>query len=137
MTLRSARRASNAEPLPVASNDAPLPFDASPGDDIPPHVWALLQEAGAKAAERLRDILGSQAFNSYAPTAKARLIELAMTRAYGLPVKRSVNLSLSSDDADAVASSLAGLTDALPERAPQGRMRDVTPSEMSGDSQDV
>lgn len=91
--------------------------------DIPPHVWAMLQEAGEVAASRLVAILKSQAFMTYAPTAQKALIELALTRAYGLPVRKALNVNLSTSDADAVAASLADLAQALPEHA-AGRVRD-------------
>ena len=84
--------------------------------DIPPHVWALLQEAGEEAARRLFEILRSSAFTRYPASAQKALIELALTRAYGLPVKRSLSVNLESSDADAIAQSLMGLQDALPER---------------------
>lgn len=85
--------------------------------DIPPHVWSLLQEAGEAAAQRLVELLTSPAFKSYSPQAQRGLIELALTRAYGLPVKRALNLNLSTSDADAVAMSLADLAANLPETA--------------------
>ena len=77
--------------------------------DIPDDVWALLQDSGKRAAERLYQMLDGAAFTSYSPTARARLIELALVRAYGLPVKRSIDVSISTDDADAVAASLQAL----------------------------
>jgi hypothetical protein len=100
--------------------------------DIPPHVWDMLQEAGEEAARLLRDILAGPAFRAYKPSDQRSLIELALTRAYGLPVRRSLAVNLNTDDADAIAASLMGLHDALPERAvrfargPQ-EARDVTP----------
>jgi hypothetical protein len=94
---------------------------ATEGGDIPAHVWEALQQAGELAAGRLREILASPKFSQFAPTAQARLIELALTRAYGLPIKRSLSVNLSSGDTDAIAASLLGLGDALPERAENGR----------------
>ena len=89
---------------------------AQQSPDIPPHVWALLQEAGLAAAEALLDLIQSPRFRTYRPAEQRGLIELALTRAYGLPVRRSISVELSSTDADAVAASLMGLHDALPER---------------------
>lgn len=86
-------------------------------EDIPPHVWAMLQEAGELAAQRLVEILASPMFRTIAPSAQRGLIELALTRAYGLPVRKALSVSLTSTDADAVAASLADLTGALPETA--------------------
>jgi len=103
---------------------APLSAHAA---DIPEHVWIMLQQAGEKAAERLLDILRAPSFPKLAPSSQARLIELAFVRAYGLPVRRSVEINLSTSDADAVAASLAALADSLPERAAAARARDVTP----------
>ena len=100
--------------------------------DIPPHVWAMLQEAGEVAAHRLVQLLRSKAFLSYAPTAQKALIELALTRAYGLPVRKALNVNLSTSDADAVAASLADLAQALPEHA-AGRVRDGLAG-LSGDT---
>ena len=104
--------ASNVTVLPAASPLATRP------DTIPPHVWELLQEAGEEAASRLVSLLKSPRFASYKPSEQRSLIDLALTRAYGLPVRREVSLNLSSSDTDAVAASIAALGDALtlPER---------------------
>jgi len=102
--------------------------------EIPPHVWALLQESGERAAMRLLEMLSADRFQSYSAAVRARLIDLALTRAYGLPVRRSVSVDLTSNDADAVAAALNDLTSKLPERAAQGRAQgsdgqviDITP----------
>lgn len=117
------------EPSPDGLDGQVLPPHAT---DIPPHVWAMLQEAGEVAASRLVTILKSQAFMTYAPTAQKALIELALTRAYGLPVRKALNVNLSTSDADAVAASLADLAQALPEHA-AGRVRDSL-NGVSGDT---
>lgn len=92
--------------------------DASPlGADIPPHVWQMLQQAGELAAARLVQIIQSPRFTSYAPSAQRGLIELALTRAYGLPIRKALNVNLSTSDSDAVAASLADLAANLPENA--------------------
>lgn len=110
----------NAAPSPVLSGDVlPMPADS----DIPPHVWHLLQQAGELAATRLVGLLQSPRFASYAPTAQKALIELALTRAYGLPIRRALNVNLSSTDADAVAASLNDLASALPEHARSAAQR--------------
>jgi hypothetical protein len=85
------------------------------GQDIPPHVWNLLQTAGELGAARLVQILQSPAFPSMAPSAQRGLIELALTRAYGLPIRKALNVNLTTGDADAVAASLADLASNLPE----------------------
>jgi len=97
-------------PPPAAAETLPKPAA------IPPRTWQVLQEAGEKAAERLRDLLASQAFAKMKPTDQARLIELALTRAYGAPVSRSIAVTATSDSADAVAAVLARMASApLPE----------------------
>lgn len=109
-------------PAPDA-NGAPEPSSGET-EGIPPHVWDMLQQAGEEAARRLLDLIRSPRFSGFKPSEQRSLIELAMTRAYGLPVRRSVNVSLSSDDADAVAASLLDMREHLPERR---GMVDVTP----------
>ena len=113
-------------PAPPATPDSAAPASyAPPGEGIPPHVWATLQEAGEEAAQRLLELLAPARFNGLPGSVQRALLDLALTRAYGLPVRRSVSVTLSSDDADAVATSLAALRDSLPERGAQAR--DVTP----------
>jgi len=139
---RTARRPSRPA-RPDASSDAPqgpqnpvtLSDDAAP-PDVPAHVWRTLQAAGEEAAQRLLSILRSPQFASYAPTAQKALIELALTRAYGLPVRRSIEVNLSTDDADAVAASLASLRDALPERQ-SGRTRPLKVVSGHDDAEDA
>ena len=122
MSVLKGRRSQALQAPSEKPQDAPsAPVDPVQGGDIPDHVWALLQASGEQAAQRLLDILQSPRFPSMAPSAQARLIELAMVRAYGLPVRRSVDVQLTSSDADAVAASLQALQDHLPER--QGRPR--------------
>ena len=89
---------------------------AQQAPDIPPHVWQMLQTAGEEAAAQLLELLRSPKFKTFRPSEQRSLIDLALTRAYGLPVKRSINVDLTSTDADAVAASLLGLHDQLPER---------------------
>lgn len=107
--------ANNSEPSDVANNSG-----------IPSHVWSLLQEAGEVAAERLLTLLSGKKFDSYKPADQRALIDLALTRAYGLPVRRAVQLNLNTDDQDAVAASLNMLSRkiTLPER--RGPMKDVS-----------
>jgi hypothetical protein len=96
--------------------DAPAAASDGRPTTIPPDVWTQLQAAGATAAERLADLLASKAFERLKPPDQARLIELALNRAYGPPIKREMTLSLSGNVSDAVAASLARLSSAdLPE----------------------
>lgn len=113
----------HALPAPPQDSEAlsgdVLPDATSLNADIPPHVWQMLQQAGETAAARLVQILQSPRFASYAPSAQRGLIELALTRAYGLPIRKALNVNLSSSDADAVAASLSDLAGSLPETARQ------------------
>ena len=111
-----------AEAQPDDASDVP----AAPQEGIPAHVWQTLQEAGEEAAQRLLELLQPPRFNKLAGSVQRALLDLALTRAYGLPIRRAVSVNLTSDDADAVAASLASLADSLPERRPQPR--DVTPA---------
>lgn len=101
---------------PDAGNVSEMPASQL-GADIPPHVWQMLQQAGELAAGRLVQIIQSPKFEHYAPSAQRGLIELALTRAYGLPIRKALNVNLSSSDADAVAASLSDLASNLPETA--------------------
>tara|TARA_R110002167_G_scaffold74809_6_gene209113 strand:- start:1162 stop:1569 length:408 start_codon:yes stop_codon:yes gene_type:complete len=77
---------------------------------IPPNVWVLLQSAGERAAGKLNDMLSSIKFDRLKPTEQARLVELALNRAYGPPIKREMSLQLTGNVSDAVAASLASLS---------------------------
>jgi len=91
------------------------PMEARRGD-IPPETWALIQQAGHKAAERLLDLIEKPAFSRMKVTDQARLIELALNRAYGPPIQKSATLALSGKISDAVADELARLSEQdLPE----------------------
>ena len=123
-------------PTVVSDNSqeqAPPGGERLPGkpENIPAHVWALLQEAGEIAAQRLLEELQSAAFSRLKPGDKARLIELALTRSYGPPIKREMTLSLSGTVSDAVAESLGRLASSdIPEMRRQGgQERRKTPSE--------
>lgn len=101
---------------------------------IPSHVWQLLQQAGEEAAQRLNELLSSPSFHKQKTSDQVRLIELALVRAYGLPVRRQISVELSSKDGDAIAASLSSLADRLPERNAarerrQGRRRRSSPPE--------
>lgn len=95
--------------------------------DIPPHVWSLLQQAGETAAARLVAILQSPRFPALPASSQKGLIELALTRAYGLPIRKALNVNLSSTDADAVAASLSDLSQSLPENM-RHQLRDSFPA---------
>jgi len=99
----------------VETESAETPDNARP-TSIPAEAWEALQEAGHAAAERLRELITARSFERLRPAEQARLIALALDRAYGPPVKREMTLSLSGDVTDAVADSLARLSGAdLPE----------------------
>jgi hypothetical protein len=106
------------------ASDSPQEAAGSRPPDIPPETWQALQDAGHSAAERLRDLLQAKAFERLKPSDQARLIELALNRAYGPPIKREMSLTLSGNVSDAVAASLARLSAVdLPEFATDGRER--------------
>lgn len=113
---RARQQAAQEAPEPTASGEV-MPLDPTGVSGPPERVWTMLQEAGEEAARLLLAELQSPAFKSYSGAVKRALIDLALTRAYGLPVRRSIDVNLTSNDADAVAASLIALTDALPERA--------------------
>lgn len=124
MAFKSRRPPPSPAPSAAPSGSPPPAVDGElvgpvtpAAQDIPPHVWRLLQDAGEVAAQRLVQILRSPAFATYAPSAQRGLIELALTRAYGLPVRKALNVNLTTSDADAVAASLADLAQNLPEHA--------------------
>ena len=100
---------------------AETPADGRP-DAVPPATWEALQEAGHRAAERLRDMIEAKSFERLKPSDQARLIQLALDRAYGPPVKREMSLTLTGNVSDAVAESLGRLASAeLPEFAQNRR----------------
>lgn len=87
--------------------------------DVPPETWAALSKAGHSAAQRLLELIEGRGWSSLKPGDKARLIELALTRAYGPPVQRTASLELRGTVSDAVADSLAKLSAIdLPEGQP-------------------
>lgn len=83
--------------------------DARRGD-VPPETWAALSRAGHSAAQRLLELIEGRGWSALKPGDKARLIELALTRAYGPPVQRTASLELRGTVSDAVADSLARLS---------------------------
>lgn len=54
-------------------------------DNVPADVWALVQDNGRLATERLNEILGSPRFHRMKASDQARFIKLAQDRAYGQP----------------------------------------------------
>jgi len=101
----------------VSPKITPLPSE-SPNEKIPAHVWRKLSDCGEKAAERLCEMLSDEKFHKLRGSDKTNLIRMAFEYAYGkpdAPLKRSVNLNLSSDNSDAVQSAMAKLAAAVPE----------------------
>lgn len=123
-------RRSRHDPIPSDQLPAVIPSttsdkgsDVAPKpDSVPAHVWTTLQAAGERAADKLLDMLSSKKFDRLRPSEQARLVELALNRAYGPPIKREMSLTLTGNVSDAVAASLATLsaTD-LPEMAGRSR----------------
>ena len=69
-------------------------------------------------------MIAAKSFERLKPADQARLIEMALNRAYGPPVKREMTLSLSGTVSDAVAESLGRLAAAdLPELRQDRRKR--------------
>lgn len=107
-------------------------------DNIPSDVWALIQENGRLATERLNELLNSTRFHRLKASDQAKLIQLAQDRAYGRPdpgVKRTIK-TVSHEIHDATAYSLRDLQSrlALPEysrAAPSGVAPD-RPLSLSG-----
>jgi len=54
-------------------------------DNVPADVWALVQDNGRLATERLNEILSSTRFHRMKASDQARFIKLAQDRAYGQP----------------------------------------------------
>lgn len=110
-----------------------------PGD-IPAATWAMIQQAGHKAAGRLLELLDGREWSKLKAGDKLRLVELAMNRAYGPPIKREQRLELRGDVSDAVAASLAKLSSFdLPElraRATQRAAESDLDAEIVSDSQE-
>ena len=120
--------------LQPTSTDSEQDAPAKRPDNIPPATWQALSEAGHQAAERLLDLIKAKSFERLKPTDQARLIELALNRAYGPPIKREMSLTLSGNVSDAVAESLGALAGtSLPEFSRDSRKA----GKMDGDSQDT
>ena len=139
MTRRNNRRkpAFNARTQPQAPNDgehiandpnAALQAENDLLADIPKEVAELIEKAGLLASAHMVTLLSDTEKLKGQPLAAQRaLVDLALTRAYGLPVRRSLNLNLHGDAADAVQASLNELTNELPERK-RPTIKDITPS---------
>jgi len=108
------------------TKQAPESVDQGKPDAIPDHVWQTLQDAGSAASERLLALLTGKSFERLKAGDQARLIQLALDRAYGPPVKASMSLQLSGSVSDAVAESLGRLASHdLPEMRRKAPSRDV------------
>lgn len=93
---------------PQDSVDAPPPADMP--EHVPAHVWHLLQRSGEKAAEKLLDILTSASWAKLPTATQLRVIDLALTRAYGPPIKREVSVALTGKVSDATSDALAAMS---------------------------
>lgn len=90
----------------------------SPNEKIPDKVWKILSGCGEKAADRLQEMLASEHFHNLRGSDKTNLIRMAFEYAYGkpdAPLKRSVNLNLSSSNTDAIQSAMLKLANAVPD----------------------
>lgn len=115
-----------SDPRNQPSDDTPSEVTVMPSDDIPLHVQQMLSEAGEMAADRLLEMLSPVRFRKLTGSVQRAILDLAFTRAYGLPVRRSVALNVDSSKLDAVAASLASLSASLPERQ-SGTVIDAEP----------
>lgn len=87
-------------------------------DNIDADTWALIQEGGRLATERLVEILSSPKFMRLRAGDQAKLIALAQNRAYGLPqTNRFDSGKRKGQSTDVVAAELRALVDrtTLPE----------------------
>lgn len=83
-------------------------MNAAP-DDVPADVWALIQENGRVATERLNELLTSPKFTRLRATDQARLIALAQNRAYGTPKANKAADNRVTRGGDVTAAELNGL----------------------------
>lgn len=128
-------------------NDTRLPVETAPDatsepdtglGSIPPETAALLRKAGHAAAEALADWLEPHKLAKLKPGERIRLVELALTRAFGPPVKREVSVTLSGDVSDAVSASLAALSARdLPEMRRTGDVLDGEPASSLSEGDDT
>ena len=101
-------------------------------DDIPMHVWDLIQENGEIATEKLNQILLSPRFLRIRPGDQAKLIALAQNRAYGTPKQNKVDPRRSTGLIDVTARELQDLASRtmLPEYKQSARTNyDTQPEE--------
>lgn len=104
-----------------------LALEALSNDDsgISPATKRLLSETADLFVEHVHGIFSSKVELKKLKTSDLiKLGGLVMTRAWGAPEQRAVNLNVSAEYADAVAASLGGLHAQLPE---QRGVIDVSP----------
>ena len=89
--------------------DAEVEEMSSRPDDVPADVWALIQENGRVATERLNDLLVSPKFARLRVGDQARLIALAQNRAYGTPKSNRGEAVKRRGSVDVTQSELANL----------------------------
>lgn len=77
--------------------------------DIPADVWAVIQENGRLATEKLHDILASPRFDRLRAGEQAKLIALAQNRAYGLPKSNNAAASAKRGAIDGTRHQLGEL----------------------------
>ena len=142
-TLHSAQRPNkrrtqpqDAPPIQPAIKDPDTPHTSQNEaqdailDDLPEDVAQLLAKAGVLAAKHLVHILSDPKELARHPLAAQRaILDLAITRAYGLPIRKSVTVNLSTSEADAVTQSLQELSSNISPKSKhlKRRIKDVTP----------
>ena len=100
--------------LSVVQEFKPTSIENALKDRIPDHLWSLVQEIGEHGLNRLFEIISSPTFYKYKGSDQTKLLAMAIERAYGkpdAPIRKSVNLNLSSSDTDAVNAALSRLSD--------------------------
>lgn len=110
-------------------------MDSRP-DNIDAETWALIQETGKLATERLYEILASPRFVRLKATEKAKLIQLAQNRAFGMPQSNRQDTNRRrAGYTDATAASLRELADRthLPEYRKARQPNEVIDAEFTED----
>lgn len=105
--------------IDVADADIASPEEVSmKPDEIPEDVWAIVQESGREATNRLHELLVSPKFTRLKTSDQTKLISLAQNRAYGLPKTSRADLNKRRGritDATAFALNDQAARAALPE----------------------
>lgn len=114
--------------IPYRGGTVVVPGKSNPS--VPDHVWSILQQAGDIASQHLLNLLADKRFPALPVKEQARIIELALTRAYGSPdgaVRRNLHLHGKigeDDDGDKGVNSMQELARKVHRRLPEFIDRD-------------